>query len=176
IHAGGGSWGRADLSAGDEHSGSRPGARPGTGGALLPTLGNRDRPGRTENALAWIQNRPAQQDARPGTPGILRTDDDAFCHPGTHARSGPPRSRRSDLKTHLRGSKIVLRSKTPDLVRQEFYGLMMTHFAIRGLMHEAALQDREDPDRRPLGRGRRVVRRKLPRFVAIPPSGEKSVS
>ncbi len=52
-----------------------------------------------------------------------------------------------ELKTHLRGSKIVLRSKTPDLVRQEFYGLMMTHFAIRGLMHEAALQDREDPDR-----------------------------
>jgi len=27
-----------------------------------------------------------------------------------------------ELKTHLRGSKIVLRSKTPDLVRQEFYG------------------------------------------------------
>ena len=35
-----------------------------------------------------------------------------------------------ELKTHLRGSKIVLRSKTPDLVRQEFYGLMMTHFAV----------------------------------------------
>src|ERR1039458_3281115 len=34
-----------------------------------------------------------------------------------------------ELKTHLRGSKIVLRSKTPELVRQEFYGLMMTHFA-----------------------------------------------
>jgi len=26
-----------------------------------------------------------------------------------------------------------LRSKTPDLVRQEFYGLLMAHFAIRGL-------------------------------------------
>src|ERR1035438_9115682 len=80
-----------------------------------------------------------------------------------------------ELKTHLRGSKIVLRSKTPDLVRQEFYGLMMTHFAIRGLMHEAALQDREDPDRLSLVHAVRVVRRKLPRFVAIPPSGEKSV-
>jgi len=34
----------------------------------------------------------------------------------------------------------VLRSKTPDLVRQEFYGLLMAHFAIRGLMHEAALK------------------------------------
>ncbi len=81
-----------------------------------------------------------------------------------------------ELKTHLRGSKIVLRSKTPDLVRQEFYGLMMTHFAVRGLMHEAALKAREDPDRLSFLHAVRVVRRKLPPFVAIPPSAEKSVS
>ena len=81
-----------------------------------------------------------------------------------------------ELKTHLRGSKIVLRSKTPDLVRQEFYGLMMTHFAVRGLMHEAALKAREDPDRLSFLHAVRVVRRKLPHFVAIPPSAEKSLS
>jgi len=81
-----------------------------------------------------------------------------------------------ELKTHLRGSKIVLRSKTPDLVRQEFYGLMMTHFAVRGIMHEAALQAGEDPDRLSFLHAVRVVRRKLPQFVAIPPSGEESVS
>lgn len=81
-----------------------------------------------------------------------------------------------ELKTHLRGSKIVLRSKTPALVRQEFYGLMMTHFAVRGLMHEAALQEGEDPDRLSFLHAVRVVRRKLTQFVAIPPSGEKSVS
>lgn len=81
-----------------------------------------------------------------------------------------------ELKTHLRGSKIVLRSKTPDLVRQEFYGLMMTHFAIRGLMHEAALKAGEDPDHLSFLHAVRVVRRKLPQFTAIPPSGEKSVS
>ena len=81
-----------------------------------------------------------------------------------------------ELKTHLRGSKIVLRSKTPDLVRQEFYGLMMTHFAVRGLMHEAALKAREDPDRLSFLHAVRVVRRKLPHFVAIPPSAQKSVS
>ena len=52
-----------------------------------------------------------------------------------------------ELKTHLRGARIVLRSKRPDLVRQEFYGLLMAHFAIRGLMHEAALKADEDPDR-----------------------------
>ncbi len=59
------------------------------------TLGNRNRSGRIKNPLARIQDRPAQQDARPGTPGILRTDDDAFCHPWTHARSGPPGRERS---------------------------------------------------------------------------------
>lgn len=81
-----------------------------------------------------------------------------------------------ELKTHLRGSKIVLRSKTPDLVRQEFYGFMMAHFAIRGLMHEAALKANEDPDRLSFLHAVRVVRRKLPTYNAIPPSGQESLS
>jgi Insertion element 4 transposase N-terminal/Transposase DDE domain len=76
-----------------------------------------------------------------------------------------------ELKTHLRGAKIVLRSKTPDLVRQEMYGLLMTHFAIRGLMHEAALKADEDPDRLSFLHAVRVIRRKLPRFAAVSPSG-----
>lgn len=81
-----------------------------------------------------------------------------------------------ELKTHLRGSKIVLRSKTPDLVRQEFYGLMMAHFAIRGLMHEAALKANEDPDRLSFLHAVRVVRRKIASFAATPPSGQECVS
>jgi len=81
-----------------------------------------------------------------------------------------------ELKTHLRGSQIVLRSKTPDLVRQEFYGLMMAHFAIRGLMHEAALKADEDPDRLSYIHAVRVVRRKLPTYNAIPPSGQESLA
>ena len=80
-----------------------------------------------------------------------------------------------ELKTHLRGAKIVLRSKTPDLVRQEFYGLMMAHFAIRGLMHEAAVQADEDPDRLSYLHAVRVVRRKLAVYNAIPPSAEKRI-
>ncbi len=75
-----------------------------------------------------------------------------------------------ELKTHLRGARIVLRSKTPQLVEQEFYGLLLAHFAIRGLMHEAALKADQDPDRLSFLHAVRVVRRKLPRFVAIPPS------
>jgi hypothetical protein len=81
-----------------------------------------------------------------------------------------------ELKTHLRGSQIVLRSKTPDLVRQEFYGFMMAHFAIRGLMHEAALRADEDPDRLSFLHAVRVVRRKLPTYNAIPPSGPEGLS
>ena len=77
-----------------------------------------------------------------------------------------------ELKTRLRGAKIVLRSKTPDLVRQEFFGMMMAHFAIRGLMHEAALGADEDPDRLSFLHAVRVIRRKLPIAVAIPPSQE----
>jgi len=80
-----------------------------------------------------------------------------------------------ELKTHLRGARIVLRSKTPDLVRQEFYGLLLAHFAIRGLMHEAALQAHEDPDRLSFLHAVHVVQRRLPRFVAIPPSAQKSI-
>lgn len=76
-----------------------------------------------------------------------------------------------ELKTHLRGARIVLRSKTPDLVLQEFYGLLLAHFAIRGLMHEAALRVEEDPDRLSFLHAVRVVRRKLTRFAALPPSG-----
>ena len=80
-----------------------------------------------------------------------------------------------EFKTHLRGSRIVLRSKTPDLVRQEFYGLLMAHFAIRGLMHEAALSADEDPDRISFVHAVRVVRRKIAAFGAIPPSGPETV-
>lgn len=71
-----------------------------------------------------------------------------------------------ELKTHLRGARIVLRSKTPDLVCQEFYGLLMTRFAVRALMHEAGLKANVDPDR---------LSRKLPAFNAIPPCAEESV-
>jgi hypothetical protein len=80
-----------------------------------------------------------------------------------------------ELKTHLRGAHIVLRSKTPDLVRQEFYGLLMAHFAVRGLMHEAALSANEDPDRLSFLHAVRVVRRKMAAFGAIPPSGPQRV-
>jgi hypothetical protein len=77
----------------------------------------------------------------------------------------------AELKTGLRGARVVLRSKTPELVRQEFWGLLLAHFAVRGLMHEAALRAHEDPDRLSFSHAVRVVRRKLPLFAALSPSG-----
>jgi hypothetical protein len=64
-----------------------------------------------------------------------------------------------ELKTHLHGRQMLLRSKTPDIIRQEFYGLVMAYYAIRDLMHEAALQAEVDPDRLSFIHAVRVVRR-----------------
>lgn len=75
-----------------------------------------------------------------------------------------------EFKTHLRGARTVLRSQTPELVRQEVYGLLLAHFALRGLMHEAALRGGRDPDRISFTHTVNVVRRTLPRFAALPPS------
>ena len=45
----------------------------------------------------------------------------------------------AEMKTTLKGADIVLRSKTPELVRQEFWGLLLAHHVVRKLMLEAAL-------------------------------------
>jgi hypothetical protein len=58
------------------------------------------------------------------------------------------------------------------LVRQEFWGLLLAHFAVRGLMHEAALKADEDPDRLSFSHAVRVVRRKVPLFPALSPAGQ----
>ena len=78
----------------------------------------------------------------------------------------------AELRTHLRGARAVLRTKTPDLVRQEFRGLLPAHSAVRGLMHEAALRADEDPDKLSFLPAVRVVRRKLPLLAAFPPSAQ----
>jgi hypothetical protein len=77
-----------------------------------------------------------------------------------------------ELKTHLRGARVVLRSKTAVLVRQEVWGLLLAHFAVRGLMHEAALRADEDPDQLSFLHAVRVIRRKVALFAALPPSGQ----
>ena len=64
-----------------------------------------------------------------------------------------------ELKTHQRGPRAVLRSKQPDGVYQEAYGYLCTHYAIRRLMHDAALRADLDPDRLSFIRSLRAARR-----------------
>jgi len=81
-----------------------------------------------------------------------------------------------EFKTHLRGAQMVLRSQKPELVRQEFFGFMLAHFAIRGLMHEAALRADVDPDEISFVHTVRVIRRKMAAAVSFPPSGLCQIS
>jgi len=64
-----------------------------------------------------------------------------------------------ELKTHQRGPRVVLRSKHPDGVYQEAYGHLCTHYAIRRVMHDAALQADLVPHRLSFIRSLRAARR-----------------
>jgi len=74
-----------------------------------------------------------------------------------------------EFKTHLRANSTVLRSKTPDLVQQELWGLLLAHFAIRQLMAQAAWERGLDPDRLSFTHAVRVIKRKMPQAAAFPP-------
>jgi hypothetical protein len=73
------------------------------------------------------------------------------------------------LKTYLRGPGRVLRSKSPDVVRQEIYGYLLTHYAISALICRAATEADIDPDRVKFKRTVRLVRRRLADPAAFSP-------
>ena len=52
-----------------------------------------------------------------------------------------------EIKTHERAQRKVLRSKTPEGVRQELYGIYLAHYAVRVLLAHAAVEAELDPDR-----------------------------
>jgi hypothetical protein len=76
-----------------------------------------------------------------------------------------------ELKTHQRGPKLVLRSRSPEMVAQEVWAHLLVHHAIRRLMHQAALDHHLDPDRLSFVRSLRIVRRQVSAAgqVAVPP-------
>ena len=65
------------------------------------------------------------------------------------------------LKTYLRGPGRVLRSGSPDMVRQEIYGYLLTHYAISALICTAATEAQIDPDRVKFKRTVRILRRRV---------------
>ena len=81
----------------------------------------------------------------------------------------PKKEPASVANTHQRGPQVVLRSKTPDGVLQGMYGYLLTHYAVRALMHEAAAMAHEDPDRLFFIRSLRVVKRNLDGARSFPP-------
>src|ERR1017187_4906362 len=75
----------------------------------------------------------------------------------------------AQLKTYLRGPGRVLRSKSPDMVRQEIYGYLLTHYALSALICRAATEAGIDPDRVKFKRTVRIVRRRAADPAAFPP-------
>jgi hypothetical protein len=63
------------------------------------------------------------------------------------------------LKTQLRGPGRVLRSRSPDMARQEIYGYLLTHYALSALITTAATAAGVDPDRVKFKRTARIARR-----------------
>ncbi len=74
-----------------------------------------------------------------------------------------------ELKTHQRGPRQVLRSKSPELVTQEIWGHLCCHYAIRTLMFEAAEHAGHDPDRVSFVAALRISRRSIAQQGAFPP-------
>jgi hypothetical protein len=70
------------------------------------------------------------------------------------------------------GSAVALRSRRPDLVRQDFYGLLLAHFGVRSLMVEAAQVAGVEPERLSFTHAMAVVIRRIPEMVSFPPSVE----
>ena len=74
-----------------------------------------------------------------------------------------------ELKTHQRGPRLVLRSKSPDLVQQEIWGHLCRHYAIRTLMADAAHHSGHDPDRMSFLAALRISRQSVGHRSAFPP-------
>jgi hypothetical protein len=74
-----------------------------------------------------------------------------------------------EIETQMLEPGGGLRSKSPELVRQEFWGLLLAHYAIRALMAEAAESAGLDPDRLSFIRSINVVRRQVTDQAAFSP-------
>ena len=74
-----------------------------------------------------------------------------------------------ELKTHQRGPRTVLRSKSPELALQEIWGHLCCHYAIRSLMAQAALHAGHDPDRVSFVAALRITRQTVAHQGAFPP-------
>jgi hypothetical protein len=75
-----------------------------------------------------------------------------------------------EIDTHQRLVGRTLRSLTPAGVIQELYGVLLAHYAVRVLMHEAALRNDMDVDRLSFVHALEVVRDAVPEFQMVTPA------
>ncbi len=85
-----------------------------------------------------------------------------------------------ELKTHQRGPRVILRSRTPDGVYQEAWGYLCVHYALRALIHTAAGHRDIDPDRisftKALHAARRSVRTGLTNTINLATATARATS
>jgi hypothetical protein len=74
-----------------------------------------------------------------------------------------------ELEIHQRGPGRILRSKSAEMVKQEIWALLLTHYAIRDLICQAANSTGIDPDRLSFIRSLRVIRRQVTDQAAFSP-------
>ena len=76
----------------------------------------------------------------------------------------------AQVKTVLRGPGRILRSGSPDLIRQEIWGYLLTAWAVSALISDAAAAAWTDPGRVSFTKAFRIVRRAV--GPAFPPSAD----
>jgi hypothetical protein len=81
-----------------------------------------------------------------------------------------------EVKTHQGGSNFVLRSQHPPGIEQEIYGFLLTHHALRDLIHDTAGHAEIDPDRISFMRTLRVVRRQVTSQAAFSPGTPETIT
>ena len=75
----------------------------------------------------------------------------------------------NEIETHQTGHHRILRSKTPELVKQEIWSLLLAHYAIRHIMKDAADTVGTDPDDLSFIRSYRAIRRQIPNQAGFSP-------
>jgi hypothetical protein len=82
----------------------------------------------------------------------------------------------AELKTKLRGARVILRSRIPALTRQDFYGLLLAHYGVRALMHEAALEQKIEATDLSFVHAVRTIGRYLTLYVSFFPSAQQEAA
>lgn len=79
-----------------------------------------------------------------------------------------------ELKTHLVQSRRVLRSRTPELVRQEFFGWVLMHYTVRWLIHQGAARYRIPHEDLSFVGHLQLIRQQQPLSGAFPPTASQA--